>query len=251
MRSGELELDMGRYGFRRRRRFCCFSKRVPAGSPRPGWSSDQLNYPPMPKGCLLVISAPSGAGKTSIVHRLLARDDRLAFSVSHTTRASRPGEQEGVDYYFTDRASFLALARDGKFLEWAEVHGELYGTSREQVERGTASGRDIVLDIDLNGARQVSRSGTPATFIFVLPPSRQELARRLASRGTDPDDQIVSRLQTAREEIGGADFYDFFLVNGDLVRAVEEMRAIIVAARLRAPCMEETRERVLASFETP
>ncbi len=186
------------------------------------------------EGMLLVLSAPSGCGKTTILKRVMAGLPGLVFSVSHTTRPPRPGEQDGRDYHFVDRAAFVAI-RDRQpsgFLEWAEVHGNLYGTSREEVSRLRAQGLDVVLDIDVQGAARVRRDWDPVT-VFIAPPSLAELERRLRGRGTEAEETIALRLANARREMAAADDYQYLVVNDDLDVAVDALRAIIVAERCR------------------
>jgi len=181
---------------------------------------------------LFVVSAPSGAGKTTLLRRVVAIDPVLAFSVSHTTRAPRPGEVDGREYHFVSREDFLALRARAGLLEWAEVHGNLYGTSRAVVEATLAAGRDVVLDIDVQGARQV-RSLLPAVLIFIAPPSYAELARRLRGRGTEDQATVALRLANAREELRAAPDYDYLVVNDNLEEAALQLRAVVLAERSR------------------
>ncbi len=185
------------------------------------------------RGTLFVISAPSGTGKTTILKRVMAEVPGLSFSVSHTTRAPRAGEENGVDYHFVDAGRFAAMREAGAFLEWAEVHGNFYGTSLEAVEAGLAGGTDIVLDIDVQGCRQVRAAAPDAVTLFIVPPSWEELERRLAGRGTDAADTVRLRLANARREMADADRYDFVVVNDDLERAVAAVKAVVVAERCR------------------
>lgn len=187
----------------------------------------------MSRGTLFVISAPSGTGKTTILKEVMASVGGLSFSVSHTTRAPRAGEADGVDYHFVDRDRFLAMREQGAFLEWAEVHGNFYGTSRESVAAALADGIDIILDIDVQGCRQVRAAADDAVSLFVVPPSWQELERRLTGRGTDSEETIRLRLANARKEMADLDQYDYVVVNDELARAVETTRAIIHAERSR------------------
>lgn len=186
----------------------------------------------MESGNLFIISAPSGTGKTTILKRVMAIVPGLAFSVSHTTRPPRSGELDGVDYYFVDRRTFTEMRDRRAFLEWAEVHGNLYGTSRASVENQLAGGLDIILDIDVQGARQI-RSCCPGFSVFMLPPSWAALEQRLLDRGTDAAATIALRLQNARREMADLGHYDYLLVNDELDVAVDLLRAIIIAARSR------------------
>ena len=183
---------------------------------------------------LVVLSAPSGCGKTTIVRRVMADLPGLEFSVSHTTRAPRPGEVDGRDYHFVDRQAFLAI-RDREpsgFLEWAEVHGNLYGTALESVRAQRAAGQDVLLDIDVQGARQVRAVTDPVT-VFIAPPSLAELERRLRGRGSEDSETIALRLANAEREMRAVDEYDYLLVNDDLDEAVDSLRALLIAERLR------------------
>lgn len=186
----------------------------------------------MSRGVLFVISAPSGAGKTTLLKRLLAVIPNLEFSVSHTTRPPRPGEQDGVDYHFIDRDGFLALRDQEAFLEWAEVHGNFYGTSREAVTAALEKGRDLCLDIDVQGAAQVRRAADlPTVFIFIAPPSLEVLEQRLRGRNTDAPEVIARRLDNARREMTEASWYDYRIINDQLARAEAELRGIIEKVR--------------------
>lgn len=188
----------------------------------------------MKSGELFIISAPSGTGKTTIIKKVVTRLAGLAFSVSHTTRKPRSSEQEGMDYYFVDRSVFVKMRDNHAFLEWAEVHGNLYGTSRKAVEEQLDRGVDVILDIDVQGARQVrDASGLMGVSIFIVPPSWKELQRRLASRGTDSEESIRLRCGNARLEIADHDHYDFLIVNDEIENAVEMLCAIIIAERSR------------------
>jgi len=182
---------------------------------------------------LLVVSAPSGAGKTTLCRLLLERFP-FRFSVSHTTRPPRPGEVHGRDYYFVSREEFREMIREGAFLEWAEVHGNLYGTSFSEVERALSGEEDLLLDIDVQGASQVrGRLGARAVFVFILPPSLEELERRLRRRGTEDEETLRRRLARAREEIRFAPWFDYVVINDEVERAFEDLAAIIRAERCR------------------
>ncbi len=189
----------------------------------------------MSRGNLFVISAPSGAGKSTILKKLLAKVPNLAFSVSHTTRTPRPGESNGREYHFVDRPTFERMRADQAFLEWAEVHGNLYGTSRKAIEAQQARGIDVFLDIDVQGARQLRDCGHPgAIFLFIAPPSWPELERRLRGRGTDPEETVQLRLNNARHEMEDAGRYDYLVINDRLDEAVEVLRAVVIAERCKA-----------------
>ncbi len=184
-------------------------------------------------GTLFVVSAPSGAGKTSLVKALLCADEQLAVSVSHTTRAMRPGEQDGVDYHFVDPETFKAMVADGAFLEHAQVFDNYYGTAQASVEQTLDQGSDVVLEIDWQGARQVRERLPQAVSLFILPPSRQALEQRLRGRGQDSDETIARRMRDARSESAHFDEYDFLVINDDFDAALAELRAVVIAQRLR------------------
>lgn len=191
---------------------------------------------PARQGGLFVLSAPSGGGKTSLSRALLpwlaARDISAAFSVSYTTRAPRQGEQEGVHYFFVTPEVFADMVARGDFLEHAEVFGHRYGTGRQRTEALLATGMDVILDIDWQGARQVRAQMPHAISIFILPPSAAELERRLRLRGQDSDEVIASRMAAARREMSHYDEYDYIVVNQDFDRAVEELGALFLTRRL-------------------
>ena len=183
---------------------------------------------------LFVLSAPSGAGKTTILKKVMANLPGLVFSVSHTTRPPRPGEVDGRDYHFVSREEFKAIreATPPGFFEWAKVHGNLYGTGRAEVERQLRAGQDVILDIDVQGALQVQRAASPV-MIFIAPPSLAELEARLRKRGTESEDTISLRLDNARTELKFAVRYDYLIINGRLEDAIDALRSIIIAERCR------------------
>jgi guanylate kinase len=188
----------------------------------------------MERGDLFVISAPSGAGKTTLCLRLMETLGGLAFSVSHTTRQPRRGEVNGKDYHFISPAAFEGLASTGFFLEWAEVHGNWYGTSRDEVVSRLDMGDDVLLDIDVQGGAQVRERFPEAILIFVLPPSWEVLEERLRRRGSEESSSMEIRLANARSELQKSCEYDYVVVNDELGKATDELTAIIVASRCRA-----------------
>lgn len=183
-------------------------------------------------GQLYVISAPSGAGKTSLVKALLESTSNLQVSVSHTTRAIRPGESDGVNYHFVDESEFTSIRDAHGFFEWAQVFGNFYGTSRHAIQERLAEGIDIVLEIDWQGARQVKMLVDDAVSIFILPPSTAALRKRLTDRGQDDDEIIESRMQAARDELAHYDEADFIVLNDDFEIALQDLQSIIRAQRL-------------------
>jgi guanylate kinase len=200
------------------------------------------------RGNLYIVSAPSGSGKTTLLQHLLRSFKDLKFSVSYTTRGPRQGEQDGIDYFFTDRASFMSMAERGDFLEWAEFNGQLYGTARAFVHEQLESGKDVILDIDVQGARQVKSKMKDATAIFILPPSFTELERRLKSRMLEPEDVIRRRLEIAKREIQFYREYDYIVINDVLENSVLLLESI-VRSGTAAPRRHEARvEEIIASF---
>jgi guanylate kinase len=189
----------------------------------------------MTVGRLFVISAPSGAGKTTLLKRVMAQVPGLVFSISHTTREPRPGELDGVDYNFVSRAEFLAMIDRGLFLEYAEVHGNLYGTSTDSIGLQLEEGLDVILDIDVQGAAILRKKGQPeATHIFISPPNLIELERRLRGRGTESEEMIKVRLKNAATEMNAAAAYEYLIINDMVDEAVNLLSSIILAERARA-----------------
>ncbi len=185
----------------------------------------------MSKGSLFVISAPSGTGKTTILKKIMDEVERLTFSVSHTTRQPRKGERDGVDYHFVDKSAFVGIREHGGFLEWAEVHGNFYGTSHVEVEKQLAAGIDVVLDIDVQGAQQVRDIAVDAVTVFIAPPSWEEQKKRLMARGTDSTATIELRLANGRREMEDVRLYQYFIINETVDEASDILRAIILARR--------------------
>lgn len=183
---------------------------------------------------LLILSSPSGAGKTTLTHRLLQEVDGLIFSVSHTTRAPRPNEVDGQDYHFVSHEDFRAKIAAGDFAEWAEVHGNLYGTCQSEIERARATGkRALIFDVDYQGARQIKAKVPSAVGVFVLPPSMGELRRRLESRGTESPESLARRFAKAKVEIEHYPFFDYLVLNDDLQHALSELKGVIHAELCR------------------
>ena len=199
-------------------------------------------------GHLYIVSAPSGAGKTTLVERLVEQMPGLRMSRSYTSRAARPGETDGVDYNFVSRQVFEEMIAAGDFLEWADVFGNLYGTCASDTERLLADGSDVVLVIDVQGARQVRRLRPGATTIFVMPPSYPILEQRLRGRSKDSEGAIERRLQVARAEVASFTEYDFIVINDELTSAVDRLRGIVLAGRCELNCMRTQAARIVATF---
>jgi len=200
------------------------------------------------RGRLFVVSAPSGAGKTTVVERLIQLMPDLRMSRSYTSRPARPGEEDGVDYNFVSRDRFEAMVAGDQFLEWADVFGNLYGTSTVDTERALAAGTDLVLVIDVQGARQVRRQRPSVASVFVLPPSLDALETRLRGRSKDSEEQVRRRLETARQEVSAVSEYDYVLINDEVDGCVERLRAIVVAERAKPDVMGAEVASILASF---
>ena len=194
------------------------------------------------------MSAPSGAGKSTVLDYVLKEVAGLRFSVSHTTRAPRPGETEGVHYHFVDRVAFESMKNAGGLLEWAKVHGELYGTGRAELETARREGLDLLLDLDVQGAAQVRVAIPDAVSIFLLPPSYEALEKRLRGRGADDEATIERRLERAAEEVQLYRHYDYAVVNDDLTTCVAAVSTIIAAARCRTSRAEPRARRILDTF---
>lgn len=213
------------------------------------------------RGRLFIVSAPSGTGKTTLVERLVHIVPELRMSRSYTSRPARPGERDGVDYNFISRPQFEDMIRAGAFLEYADVFGNYYGTGRADTQAALAQGLDVVLVIDVQGARQVRRGGVETVGIFVLPPSADILERRLRGRGNDSEDQIVRRLEVARQEVPEFAAYDYVVVNDEVELAVGRLQAIVLAERggagppgldvdgMRTPAMRAAAEAIIGTFK--
>ncbi|HZR24989.1 MAG TPA: guanylate kinase [Vicinamibacterales bacterium] len=200
------------------------------------------------RGLLFIVSAPSGAGKTTLVERLVEQTEHLKMSRSYTSRVAREGETNGVDYNFVSRAQFEGMVAAGDFLEWAEVFGNLYGTCASDTERMLAAGCDVVLVIDVQGARKVRQRGVESTTIFVMPPSFDVLEQRLRGRSKDPDAAIQRRLQVARDEVASFTEYEYVVVNDELTAAVDRLRSIVIAERARLHRMRAEAETIVRTF---
>lgn len=203
-----------------------------------------VEYP----GNLFVVAAPSGAGKSSLVKALLELDSHLAVSISHTTRAPRGQEQNGREYWFISEAEFRQMVDRGEFFEWAEVHGNLYGTSRAAIEARIAAGDDVVLEIDWQGALQIKKLFPHAVLIFILPPSWDELLQRLKRRGEDGEDVIERRMANARVEVAQARHFDFVIINALFETALFDLKAIVHAQRLKYAAQRRTKKAVFEAL---
>jgi guanylate kinase len=200
------------------------------------------------RGLLFIVSAPSGTGKTTLVERLVQRVPNLRMSRSYTSRAARVGEQDGVDYNFISRDRFEAMIGEAAFLEWADVFGSYYGTSAADTDAALAHGEDVVLVIDVQGARQVRGLGRQVVSIFVLPPSSAILEQRLRGRSKDTDEQIARRLAVARREVSEYSQYDYLVINDELNAAVERLQGIVAAERARIQRMRPKAETIIGTF---
>jgi guanylate kinase len=203
-----------------------------------------MEYP----GNLYVVAAPSGAGKSSLVNALLELDSHLVVSLSHTTRAPRGQEQDGREYHFVDEAAFRAMVGRGAFVEWAEVHGNLYGTSKAEIESRIGGGQDVVLEIDWQGALQIKGLYPNAILVFILPPSWDELKMRLTRRGEDPPEVIARRLENARVEVAQARHFDFVIINALFEAALFDLKAIVHSQRLKYAAQRRGKPAVFAAL---
>jgi guanylate kinase len=199
-------------------------------------------------GCLFVVAAPSGGGKSSMVNAVLEREPGIRLSISYTTRPPRPGESEGKHYHFIDVPQFLALQARGEFLEQAFVHGNWYATSATWLKQQVAAGRDVLLEIDWQGAAQVRRQIPDSVHVFILPPSIEALRERLIARAQDPPDVIEQRVHAAREEMRHCGEFDYVIMNQDFARAVDDLSAIVRAARLTANRQQVRHAKALAQL---
>ena len=202
------------------------------------------------RGLLFIVSAPSGTGKTTLAERLAQCMPGLRLSRSYTSRPARPGEQDGVDYNFISRDRFEAMAREGAFLEWADVFGNYYGTGADDTQTLLARGEDVVLVIDVQGARQVRERGIETIGIFVLPPSAAILEQRLRGRSKDSEEQIRRRLEVAYREVGEYARYEYVVINDELETAADRLRAIVLAERARVRVVRTAAEAVIGTFST-
>lgn len=200
-------------------------------------------------GNLIVVAAPSGTGKSSLVKALLELDSHLDMSVSHTTRAPRGQEQQGREYHFTDEPHFRAMVQRDEFVEWAEVHGHLYGTSRVAIAERLTNGQDIVLEIDWQGALQIKRQFADAVLVFILPPSWQELQQRLHRRGEDGAEVIERRMANAREEVAQARHFDFVIINALFETALFDLKTIVHSQRLKYAAQRRHRPQVFDALD--
>jgi guanylate kinase len=200
------------------------------------------------RGLLFIVSAPSGAGKTTLVERLVEQTPHLKMSRSYTSRRAREGETDGVDYNFVSREQFESMVASGEFLEWADVFGNLYGTSAADTNRILEQGHDVVLVIDVQGTRKVRSRGLETAAVFVMPPSFAELEHRLRHRSKDSEDAIQRRLHVARQEVAAFVEYDFVVVNDELTAAVDRLRSIVLAERARLPRMRASADTVVRTF---
>ena len=204
------------------------------------------------KALLLVVSSPSGAGKTTLTRRLMNEFESLTFSVSYTTRPPRDGEREGVDYHFVDGETFEKMVEEDRFAEWASVHGNRYGTADETIRRSLAEGRDVLFDIDYQGGRQLkTKYPAEAVMVFVLPPAMRILAGRLRDRATDTEETIRRRLAKAVDELGHYHAYEYLIINDELEPAYDELRAVYLAATCRWDRRSRLAERLIAEARAP
>jgi guanylate kinase len=194
-----------------------------------------------------VITGPSGSGKSVIVRGFLEEMNDVVFSVSHTSRKRRDSEVEGQDYYFVSHEEFEKMKAEDKFVEWAVVHGNMYGTSRDEVQKKGVE-KDLLLDIDVQGAQQIKESFKKALFVFILPPSFQELRKRLEDRGDENTESIKRRLRIAKDEVRHYDNFDYVIINDRLERAVQDLKAIIMSARCRLDSQQKAISPILKSF---
>jgi len=214
---------------------------------RPPNHEPEIANPTM-RGTLFIVAAPSGAGKSSIVNACLARFPEIALSISFTSRGMRPGERHAQHYHFVSEAEFRRMIDAGDFFEWANVHGDLKGTARQSVEPQLAAGRDVLVEIDWQGAQQVRRHVPDAVGVFILPPSRQALEDRMRKRGQDSEETIARRLANAREEMSHYGEFDYVIVNEVFETAVDEMCAIFTASRLRREAQAQRHAAMIAEL---
>ncbi|MGI8734380.1 MAG: guanylate kinase [Pyrinomonadaceae bacterium] len=209
---------------------------------------DSIETSATQRGILFVVSSPSGGGKGTLIQRVLKRLPNLSYSVSYTTRKPRNGEVDGREYFFVSRETFTEMIEKNDFLEWAIVHSHLYGTSRFQVAQDVSQGRDIILEVDVQGAASIRNLVSDAVSVFILPPSLEVLRQRLVARGTDGPDELEVRLRNAPEELKAYKAFDYVIINEDVERAASQLGAIIEAERARLSRQEENIKRVVKGF---
>ncbi|WP_207264360.1 guanylate kinase [Desulfovibrio sp. Huiquan2017] len=200
-------------------------------------------------GQVLVVCAPSGTGKSTLIAMLREEYPDFGFSISYTTRAPRGTEQDGREYHFVSRDTFVAMRSRGAFCEWAEVHGNFYGTATKPVEEMLHRGRDVLFDIDVQGAKQLRKTFYKGTFVFLLPPSREELVRRLKGRGTDSEESIAKRLANASGELAQAEWFDYWVVNDDLNEAYSELKAVYLAGKCKPSLRPGILDNIMRTWE--
>jgi len=200
------------------------------------------------RGVLFVVSSPSGGGKGTLIKRVLSTVPNLGYSVSYTTRPPRNGEVNGREYFFVTTDQFEAMIAAEEFLEWAHVHGKLYGTSRQQVSQEISQGRDIILEVDVQGAASVRQLLPDAVTIFILPPSLETLRKRLLARGTDSEEELELRLRNAPNELRNYKDFDFVIINENVERATNQLRAVINAERVRPSHQEDSIQTIIKNF---
>jgi guanylate kinase len=200
-------------------------------------------------GIALILSAPSGTGKSTLVSRLTSEFPRFTYSISYTTREPREGEQDGREYHFVSREEFISLKGQGFFAEWAQVHGNYYGTPLETTRAILSQGKDLLFDIDVQGAFQLKENLGQGCFVFLFPPSLPELRRRLSRRGSESEEVLRTRLKNAREEMEKAPFFDYWIVNDDLERAYDDLRSVYLAEQKKAALQPGLVQRILSTWE--
>jgi len=210
----------------------------------------QMTKTSVTPGTLFVVSSPSGGGKGTLIRRVLDSVPNLSYSVSYTTRPPRNGEVHGREYFFVNRETFEAMVRANEFLEWASVHGNLYGTAKQQVALETAAGTDIVLEVDVQGAASIRNLTLDAVSIFILPPSYETLRERLIARGTDSADQLALRLKNAPEELRQFSCFDYVIINDDVERAANQLASIIYGERARCERQDSVVNEVIQNFKS-
>ena len=203
---------------------------------------------PLTKGILFVVSSPSGGGKGTLIQRVLSSVPDLSYSVSYTTRNPRPGEMNGREYFFVSPQDFRQMVEDNEFLEWAYVHGKMYGTSRAQVANEIDCGRDIILEVDVQGAASVRKLISDAASVFILPPSFKVLRERLVARGTDSEEELELRLRNAPEELKDYSTFDYVIINDDIERASAQLASVVYAERARLERQQPYVQHVVEAF---